>query len=197
MASQVTDLQCPGCGSRVSIDQETCDFCHSPVTISTFNSVSSMSPLQVNKYAASYREALKEDPDNRAINTSIAMCYLKLRMYDEAYAAFSKAIVDNFDNSETYFYAAICLLKGRKAFLLSRPEIDKILELMNAATMIEDRGIYFYFLAYIKYDYFKRKFLNTTPNYKDYLAQAKLRGYSSLDVDTMFSIMGVDKISIV
>ena len=118
-------------------------------------------------------------------------------MYDEAYNAFSKAIVDNFDNSETYFYAAICLLKGKKAFLQTRPEIDKILELMNAATMIEDRGIYYYFMAYIKYDYFKRKFLNTTPNYKDYLAMAKAKGYSELDVNTMFDVMGVEKINIV
>ena len=197
MAAQTTMLQCPGCGARVSIDQKECDFCHNPVTISSFNSVASMTPLQANKYAASYKQTLREDPDNKAVNTSIAFCYLKLRMYDEAYNAFSKAIVDNFDNSETYFYAAICLLKGKKAFLQSRPEIDKILELMNAATMIEDRGIYYYFMAYIKYDYFKRKFLNTTPNYKDYLAMAKAKGYSELDVNTMFDVMGVEKINIV
>ena len=197
MATQVITLQCPGCGSRVSIEQECCEFCHGPIAISSFNSVSSMSPLQANKYASAYRESLKEDPDNKSLNTAVAMCYLKLRMYDEAYAAFSKAIVDNFDNSETYFYAAICLLKGRKAFLLNRQEIDKILELMNAATMIEERGIYFYFLAYIKYDYFKRKFLNTSPSYKDYLVKAKARGCSSLDIDTMFGVMGVDKIAII
>jgi tetratricopeptide (TPR) repeat protein len=197
MAAQTTMLQCPGCGARVSIDQKECDFCHNPVTISSFNSVASMTPLQANKYAASYKQTLREDPDNKTVNTSIAFCYLKLRMYDEAYNAFSKAIVDNFDNSETYFYAAICLLKGKKAFLQTRPEIDKILELMNAATMIEDRGIYYYFMAYIKYDYFKRKFLNTTPNYKDYLAMAKTKGYSELDVNTMFDVMGVEKINIV
>ena len=63
---------------------------------------------------------------------------------------------------------------------------------MNAATMIEDRGVYFYFMAYIKYDYFKRKFLNTTPNYKDYLAQAKAKGCSPTDVKTLFEMLGVD-----
>lgn len=56
------------------------------------------------------------------------MCYLMLKLYDKALPAFEKAMEDNFDNSETFFYAAVCLLKGRKAFLLTRPEIDKIEE---------------------------------------------------------------------
>lgn len=193
MASQVLGITCPGCGAPVKTDQQTCDWCHNPVVITSFNSVTSMSPLQVNKYAASYRKDLAENPDNRELNHSIGLCYLKLRMFDEAYAAFSKAIVDNFDCSESYFYAAVCLLKGRKAFLCSRPEIDKIMELMNAATMIETRGVYYYFMAYIKFDYFKRKFLNTTPTYKDYLMQAKSCGCSALDIDILFSMIGVDK----
>ena len=193
MASQVLDITCPGCGAAVRTDQQTCDWCHNPVVITSFNSITSMSPLQVNKYAASYRKDLAKNPDNRELNHSIGLCYLKLRMFDEAYAAFSKAIVDNFDCSESYFYAAVCLLKGRKAFLCARPEIDKIMELMNAATMIETRGVYYYFMAYIKFDYFKRKFLNTTPTYKDYLMQAKLCGCSALDIDILFSMIGVDK----
>lgn len=197
MATQVSDIRCPSCKAAVTPSMEECPYCGNPVVISSFNSVLSMPLLQVNKYAASYKETLQDMPDDRNVNMSIGLCYLRLKMYDEAYQAFSKAIVDNFDCSDTYFYAAVCLLKGRKAFLLNRPEIDKILELMNAATMIEERGVYFYFMAYIKYDYFKRKFLNTTPNYKDYLALAKSRGCSSTDVDTMFQMMGVDKINIV
>jgi tetratricopeptide (TPR) repeat protein len=193
MAIQVLDITCPGCGAPVRTDQQTCEWCQNPIVITSFTSVSSMSPLQLNKYASSYRKELAEHPDNRELNTSIGMCYLKLRMLDEAYASFSKAIVDNFDNSETYFYAALCLLKGRKAFLCSRPEIDKILELMNAATMIEPRGIYYYFMAYIKFDYFKRKFLNTTPNYKDYLAKASAMGCSPTDIGMLFDILGVEK----
>lgn len=69
------------------------------------------------------------------------MCYLKLKLYDKALSAFEKAMEDNFDNSETFFYAAICLLKGRKAFLLNRTEIDKAEEYINAAIMIEPRAV--------------------------------------------------------
>ena len=75
---------CPGCGARVSTAQKECDWCHKPIVISTFNSVYSMPMPEVNKYAGVYRKALTENPDNTELNKSIAMCYLKLKMYDKA-----------------------------------------------------------------------------------------------------------------
>ena len=197
MDVQVISIKCPNCGAGVSMNQETCEWCRSPVCISTFNSVSNMNMLQLNKYASSYRKELAENPDNTELNASIAFCYLKLKMFDEAYAAFSKAIVDNFDNSETYFYAAVSLLKGKKAFLHTRQEIDKMLELINAAIMIEPRGIYYYFMAYIKFDYFKRKFLITNPNYKDCMMRAQAAGCSRMDVDHFYSVAGVEPTNII
>ena len=197
MSVQAISIKCPNCGAGVSANQESCEWCHSPVYISSFNSISQMNMLQVNKYASGYRKELVENPNNTELNTSIAFCYLKLKMYDEAYASFSKAIVDNFDNSETYFYAAVSLLKGKKAFLHTRQEIDKMLELINAAIMIEPRGIYYYFMSYIKFDYFKRKFLITSPNYKDCLMQAQTMGCSRMDIDHFYSVAGVEPVSII
>lgn len=146
-----------------------------------------------NKYANAYRKALTENPENMDLNNSVAMCYLKLKLYDKALPAFEKAMEDNFDNSETFFYAAVCLLKGRKAFLLTRPEIDKIEEYLNAAIMIEPRGIYYYLLAYIKYDYFNRKYFKTSPTFQEALVMAEQAGYSPFDTEQLFAILGVDK----
>ena len=56
------------------------------------------------------------------------------------------------DNSVNYFYAAICMLGGKKAFLMKRQEIEKIEKYINMALAIEPKGIYYYFLAYIKHD---------------------------------------------
>lgn len=98
--------------------------------------------------------------------------------------------------SETFFYAAICLLKGRKAFLLNRTEIDKAEEYINAAIMIEPRGIYYYFLAYIKYDYFSRKYFKTSPTYQEALKMAQQQGFSPYDAEQLFSILGVEKPSV-
>ncbi|MBQ7789073.1 MAG: hypothetical protein IJ398_05410 [Clostridia bacterium] len=191
MASQVVEMNCPGCGARVAIGMKTCDWCKKPIVITTFNSVFSMPMPEVNKYAGAYRKALSEDPDNMELNNSIAMCFLKLKMYDKALPAFEKAMVDNFENSETFFYAAVCLLQGKKAYLHQRPTIDKVQEYINAALMIEPRGIYYYFLAYIKYDYFARKFFRTSPTYQEALDMANDAGLSEADIEQLYSILGV------
>lgn len=193
MSQQIIELTCPGCGSRVTTNQKECEWCHKPVIISTFNSVYNMPMPEINKYAGTYKKALSENPDDKELNNSIAMCYLKLKLYDKALQAFEKAMEDNFDNSETFFYAAVCLLKGKKPFVTLRPEIDKIEEYIQAALMIEPRGIYYYFLAYIKYDYFSRKYFKTSPTYQEALAMAEQAGYSEYDVEQLFGILGIEK----
>ena len=196
MAHQVVEMNCPGCGVRVSVGQKICEYCGGVITITTFNSVYSMPLSQINKYASSYRNALVDDPTNKKLNNSIAMCYLKLKLNDKALSAFENAIEDNFDNSETYFYAAVCLLKGQKAFVQQRSIIDKALEYINAAIAIEPRGIYYYFLAYIKYDYFERKYLNVYPDYLETLQTANSIGVSELDISILFDLLSVQKPSV-
>lgn len=191
MSQQIIELTCPGCGSRVTTNQKECEWCHKPIIISTFNSVYNMPMPEINKYAGTYKKALSENPDYKELNNAIAMCYLKLKLYDKALQAFEKAMEDNFDNSETFFYAAVCLLKGKKAFLAQRTDIDKAIEYINAALMIEPRGIYYYFLSYIKYDYFERKYLNTTPNYQECFNQSCEMGTSEFDKEMLFNILGV------
>ena len=193
MGQQVIELNCPGCGGRVSTGQKTCEWCHKPVVITTFNSVASMPLPEVNKYASAYRKALGENPDNADLNKSIAMCYLKLKLIDKALPAFEKAIEENFDDSESYFYAAVCSLGGKKAFLNLRPAIDKALEYINAALSIEPRGIYYYFMAYIKYDYFERKHFITSPNYVDCLHMAIDAGVSEYDIELLYSVLNVPR----
>lgn len=191
MAHQVIEMSCPCCGGRVNTGDKECKFCGGAIIISTFNSVVSMAMPQLNKYVGTYKKALEDNPDNAELNFSIASCYLKLKLYDKALSAYEKAIEDNFDNSETYFYAAVCLLKGQKAFLAQRPTIDKIEEYLNAALMIEPKGVYYYFWAYIKYDYYNRKFFNTTPKYQDVLQMAVESGLSEYDTEQLFSILSV------
>ena len=193
MSHQIIELTCPGCGDRVTISQKECKFCHKPIIISTFNSVYSMSMPEVNNYTNEFKKALIENPDNKDLNTSIAMCYLKLKLYDKALLAFEKAIVENFNNSEIFFYASVCLLQGNKAFLVQRPTIDKIEEYINAALMIEPKGIYYYFWAYIKYDYFSRKFFNTKPTYQETLLLSMNNDVSEFDKNQLFSILSVPK----
>lgn len=196
MSHQVIELECPGCAASISTSTKTCPYCYKPIVISTFNSVHAMPPIEINKRANAYRKALVNHPDNQDLNMSVAFCYLKLKLYDKALPCFEKAIEDNFDNSEVYFYAAICLLRRKKAFLATREDINKSLEYLDAAIMIEPKGVYHYLMAYIKYDYFERKYLNTSPNYVDCLRNAHDAGVSVHDEQELFGILGVEKPSL-
>lgn len=196
MAHQIVELECPGCGKAITTSTQQCPQCFREIVISTFNSVSGMSPLEINKQANAYRKAMVNNPDNQTLNMSIAFCYLKLKLYDKAIPCFEKAIEDNFDNSETYFYAAIALLKGKKAFLAPRSVIDKIEEYLQAAIMIEPKGIYHYFWAYIRYDHHFRKSYRMSPNYQELFAQAKQIGLSQTDVLELYKILEVERPSV-
>ena len=193
MEVKVTVVRCPSCGGNVDVQQNVCEFCGNKVLISTFDSVAAMPMPEIGKRIQSYQQALADEPDNRELNTSVAMCFLKLKQYDHALEAFEKAMPYNFENSEVFFYAAVCLLQGKMPFLHLRPTIDKILSYMQSALMIEDRGIYHYFLAYIKHDYFRRKFLNVTPNYSQHLAQAQQAGVTQQDIEGLFAVLGTQR----
>ena len=191
MAYQVIDLNCPGCGGGVSTSQKQCNFCGRPIVITSFSDIQSFSPLDLNKYLSQNSTALSNNSDNDALNMSQAMCKLKLKLYDDAFPLF-KIAQNSFTNSEPFFYAAVSLLKGKKAFLAPRTDIDKILENLNAAIMIEPRGIYHYLLAYIKYDYFEQKYLNTAPNWKETLQIAIQIGLSPADTTQLSEILQVE-----
>ncbi len=193
MSVESLSIKCPGCGQPVSTGQNICEWCKGPIVITTFNSVASMPLPEINKYANSYKKALADYPDDKLLNTSIAMCYLRLKLYDKALDAFEKAIEDNFDNPETYFYAAISILKGKKAFLQQRQEINKIEEYIDAALMIEPRGIFYYFKAYIRYDYYKRKCYNVLPDYNELQEQAFNAGLSDIDIQQLFELLNVER----
>ena len=191
MAVQSVDLRCPGCGEPWTLDMTECPSCHRPVVVTTFNSVYNMIGPEVSKYAKTYKKALDAGADDPKINSAVGFCYLRLGLYDKALSAFEAAIEDDFDESETYFYAAVCLLGGKKAFLASRATIDRVQEYINAALMLERKGIYLVFLAYIKYDFFERKYLNTTPDYRACLSEAASAGVSGADITMLFDTLRV------
>jgi tetratricopeptide (TPR) repeat protein len=190
--AEVLELECPGCGRPLSTDMRECPACHRPVVISSLSGMGGLSTLEINKYANAYQKALTADPNNKQVNGALAMCFLKLKLYDKALAAFDKAIIDNFENSEVYFWAAVALLRGKKAFVTPRPDINKAEEYLNAAIMIEPKGIYYYLFAYIRYDFHARKFLRCQPNYQELLQEAVNNGVTPADIDQLFSTLNVE-----
>jgi len=48
-----------------------------------------------------------------------------------------------------------------------------------------------YFKAYLKYDFYARKFLKVQPDYSAELQMAIANNLSHFDADTLFSVLGV------
>lgn len=183
--------ECPGCGASVSPDMKKCEYCDNPVIIHSIGVIRTFSPLQLNKYANSYRKQLAADPDDRELNRSMGICYLKLKLYDKANEAFERAVTDNFEDADSYFYAAVGRLQGKKAFVASRHDIDKAVEYLNAANMIAPNPVNSLMLAYIKKDYFDRKALRVSPSWTDELSAARSMGATDADIDALADLLGV------
>jgi tetratricopeptide (TPR) repeat protein len=193
MAHRVVSLDCPNCGAPADTGQSTCPYCRQPVIVSTFNSVHAMPLPLVNQYAGAYSSALGDNPDDPILRTAVAMCYLKLKLYDKASQAFERAVEGNFDNAEAFFYAAVASLGGKIPFVAPRAVIDRAVSYLEAANQIEPKGIHFYLLAYIKADFFERKRLNNPPSSGELLAAASRQGLSPFDVDQLWAILGLTR----
>lgn len=193
MEQRAITLCCPNCGGKIVPGQKECDWCHSPVIITRIDELENMGTPQINKYVREYSKILAQDSDAIGINKSIGLCYLKLRLIEKALIAFEHAMDDDPDDNEIYYYTAICLLKGKKAFLSQLPTINRILEYLNAAIMLEEKGIYYYFMAYIKYDYFERKHLRSEPRSSDLFKLALERGVLQEQKEQLYELLGVEK----
>lgn len=183
--------ECPGCGARVSPDIKKCEYCDKPVIINSIGAIKTFTPLQLNKYASSYRKQLVADPDDRELNRSMGICYLRLKLYDKANEAFERAVADNFEDADSYFYAAVGRLHGKKAFITTRPDIDKAIEYLNAANMIASNPVHYLLLAYIKKDYFDRKALNISPSWMEELSSARELCATDADIAALADLLGV------
>lgn len=187
---EVIALKCPNCGASITTKTKECDYCQSEILVRSFKSIASFPTPQVNKYMASYKQTLAEHPEHNGVNTSIGICFLRLKKYDQALEYFEKAQVENFEDAEPFFYAAVARLKGRKPFLCTRPDIDAMMTDIQAAIDIAPAPEQYYFMSYIKRDYFKRKFLKTDPTWEEVMQEAVDNGLSPADVEEFHAMIG-------
>ena len=184
--------KCPSCNAPLAQNVSVCEYCDSPVVVTSFSTLGGMSAPKVNKYANAYKDMMAENPDSEVLAISLGMCFMKLKLYDKAYEAFDKAISAYTENPEVYFMAAVCALGGKKAFLAGKANVDKAISMLKIAMDVEPRGIFYYFDAYLRFDFYKRKALNIKPGYIESLAKAKQLGYSRADVQMLFDLLGVE-----
>lgn len=193
MEVSAQSIKCPNCGAPQAMTDKECKYCHSPVIITTFTSVESMSLPLLNKYVGAYQSRIDSNGSDASANMSIGICFLKLKNYYRALLSFEKAMESIFDSSDLYFYAAIAVFEGRKPYCCNRKQIDKAEMYLDAALSIDNRPIYLYFKAYIRLDYYFRNYFNISPSYSDLLAQVVAAGgVSETDKQNLFELLRVE-----
>lgn len=189
----IISMKCPNCGASITTQTKQCEYCQSDILIKSFKNLAGMDNPQFNKYMASYRETAKEHPESKDLSVSMGLCFLRQKNYDFAIKYFLKAQEENIldaTDSTPYFYAAVAMLQGKKPFLHNRQEIDKMMEYLQTAMNIDPKPEQYYFMSYIKRDYFKRKFLKTTPTWEEYMQEAVNNGLSPADVEDFHAMIG-------
>ena len=192
MLVQVVDLKCSNCGDALSEKQVRCESCGSPVVIKRMSSLMGMMPQDLNKRGRMMAQELQNGQSGELAsdaNFTAGCCFLKLKLYDQALPRFEQAFNANMDNAEAYFYAAVALLQGRRPYLTPVANLNKAVEYVNAALMIDDRPLFHYFMAYLKQDYYARKFLRVQPDWKFELSQAFQLGLDEDDSIELFELL--------
>ena len=189
-------IKCQQCGDSYEaeklINGEICPTCDKPYAIKHYKTVATMPTPQINKYISTIQTQLTQNPNDKELSGSLGICFLKLKLYDKALPFFEKAMEDNFTDPAPYYYAAVCLLKGKKAFLAMRPEIETMEKYLDAAISLNPQGIFFYFKAYIKNDYYERKHLSSKPGSKELLENANQNGLTEDDVTGFYGLLEVE-----
>ena len=90
---------------------------------------------------------------------------------------------------DSYLRASVKLLGGKKPFLAKHSDIDRIDAYMKAALKMEHSGILLYFWAYVKYDFYERKFLRTEPDYRSLLREAREAGVTEKEIEALFAML--------
>lgn len=195
MDYEVVDLECPGCGYHVTTNTKQCPQCYREIVIINLDSASSMADEDARKYTNKYRKVLSNHPDQPELNLTMAFCFLKLKLYDKALPYFEKAIEDDTDHADAYFYAGVTMLHGKRPFLVQKSVITKIEEYITAAIEIEPKGIYYYLLSYIKKDYYEKKCFRTSPTSQEVMEIAIEAGVSRQEITKLSEFLSVERVS--
>lgn len=184
----VLQINCRCCGASVDTASNKCDYCQSPIRISSLGSTSNLSTSTLMKYAKSYENA---DQDGEDSNFARGIIFLKLGQLEKASENFSLSIDNNPLNADAFYYLGLTRLGGKKPFLCQRPVINKVIADLEAAIDIENKGIFHYCVAIIKFDYFKRKGFHIASDYIKSLTEAKVSGLVIEETSELREYLGV------
>lgn len=163
--SNIQSLKCPNCSAPIKLDSNTCDFCGYDYIIPNLSGLIGFKPTTINKYIAFYKNQLNDKPNDPLVNLALGICYLDLGLSEFAQKYIKKAIDITPENSDTYYYYAMSLLKGEKIKLAKISEIKEVEKFLEAAIKLyPSKYVYYYFQIIIKYEFYHRNGFKIEPS---------------------------------
>lgn len=157
------ELTCPTCGAKVERNESQCSCCGNHLI------------LEVQHYTDTVHEKYESKKDDLSAddekNIDIIIDFVKKRKYKEAIKLCDE--MQNLNIPEIPYLKCIAFIGGNKPFLISRKQIDECIELTNESIDMGMLGNNFLLRAYIEYEYFERKFLNRSPDYRYFAERAR------------------------
>lgn len=130
---------------------------------------------------------------NQKSQINVAQSFIKAGMYSQAQSILEQLIIENSSDDNIYFYLAVCLLGGKRPFLLQKNVIEQVLSYLEAAVAFSPKAVYYYFIAYIKYDFYSLKFLRISPDYRELYNIAVNHGISEEEKQSLFALLKVQR----
>lgn len=187
---QVISYHCPNCGAPINKNAELCPFCQCEVIIKDLNSVFALNEAKLKKYTASYQ---KENNSSPELYKAKGLCYLRLHSFDFAIHSFNKAIEENYEDGDLYFYIALSLCRGKRPFLLTKKEIDKIISNLEIALKLNQKGSYYYLYSLVIRDFYEKKRFNYKISSLEYDKLASSYGMSQEDKKIIHKLLPVSE----
>lgn len=187
-------LQCPSCFCTISPDQDVCEFCGNKIVVESISDLANVTAESLRNYGRSYQKNIDSGVgDKMEMEGALAFVFLKLKLYEKAELHFSQAVDDFCSNPDLYYGWAISILRGRGAYGCYRETIDEAISYLKAALSIEKKGIYYYFLAFLTFDYFYAKGFHVTPSYNDYINMAiETHNLTRADINQLYELLNVN-----
>lgn len=157
----------------------------------TLSSVEKMKQ-QMNLLAALNRGSLDQDSKDM-LNNSLGLIALESKSYLIAQKHFQKAVDENPDNAEAYYYHSLSLLNGQRPFLNSRNLIDQLIQNMDFALSLGMKGKYAYLKALLIHDFYILKSFRYPESVSSVLEIANALGVTDEEKREIFKILNMNK----
>ena len=186
-----SEMECPGCGASVSLQDKECAFCGRKLTFTSLNfkEVRRTTFKESAKFLNAYKNALKGSPDNPEVLASLGYVLLDRGQYEEAADALDKACGNGADDPDVLFQAALAHFKTKKPFQIKLKEAESIIARLDSAITMEARPQYLFAKAQLINLLFERRFVRYRESSASILRQADAAGLTDADRTDIESLL--------